>query len=214
MAPSARERRSSDRHRGPQGRETAYRRLRKSAGTAWNAGLRPAPRGSAKPAPMTLRHANVSAAPVPAPDAAPAHRSPYPGPCLFHDGRGVQEDPIMRVSPGGAGHSPPKAGGRCSAAVTGGADPAKDHPSDSQTAGSRHPCSGRSAPRGPLGPRCRAEERHVLANRWVQTRPRRSAKRRAARASSRLAVGVPSRPRAFSRLALRPLAPLCGAVPV
>ena len=40
------------RHRGLQGRETANRRQQKSAGTAWNAGLRPASRGSAKPALM------------------------------------------------------------------------------------------------------------------------------------------------------------------
>ena len=59
----ARERRSSPRHRGPPGRETAYCRTRRSAGTAWSAGLRPASRGSAKPALMTLRPANVSGTP-------------------------------------------------------------------------------------------------------------------------------------------------------
>ncbi len=37
----------------------------------WSAGLRPASRGSAKPAPMTLRHAKVRAAPSP-------HRMPPP----------------------------------------------------------------------------------------------------------------------------------------
>ena len=57
------ERRSSDRHRGPQGREIAHRQPRRSAGTAWSAGLRPASRGSAKPAPMTPGPANVSPAP-------------------------------------------------------------------------------------------------------------------------------------------------------
>ena len=46
-------------------RETAHRGGRKGAGTAWNAGLRPASRGSAKPGPMTLRHANVSSPPSP-----------------------------------------------------------------------------------------------------------------------------------------------------
>ena len=45
--------------------ETAYPQLRKSAGTAWNAGLRPASRGSAKPAPMMVRSVRVSAAPSP-----------------------------------------------------------------------------------------------------------------------------------------------------
>ena len=30
--------------------------------------------------------------------------------CTFHDGRGVQEDPIMWVSPGGGRHRPPEAG--------------------------------------------------------------------------------------------------------
>ncbi|CAI8022345.1 CAD protein [Geodia barretti] len=44
-----------------EGRETAYRQPRKSAGT-WSAGLRPASRGSAKPAPTTQRPANVSSA--------------------------------------------------------------------------------------------------------------------------------------------------------
>ena len=39
----------------------------------WSAGLRPASRGSAKPAPMTLRHAKVRAAPSP-------HRMPPPLP--------------------------------------------------------------------------------------------------------------------------------------
>ena len=47
------ERRPSGRHRGPQRREIAHRQPRRSAGTAWSAGLRPASRGSAKPAPMT-----------------------------------------------------------------------------------------------------------------------------------------------------------------
>ena len=45
--------------------EIAHRQPRRSAGTAWSAGLRPASRGSAKPAPMTPRYANVSAAPSP-----------------------------------------------------------------------------------------------------------------------------------------------------
>ena len=57
------ERRPSGRHRGPQRREIAHRQPRRSAGTAWSAGLRPASRGSAKPAPMTPGPANVSPAP-------------------------------------------------------------------------------------------------------------------------------------------------------
>ena len=42
--------------------EITHRQLRESAGTGWSAGLRPASRGSAKPAPMTPRHTNVRAA--------------------------------------------------------------------------------------------------------------------------------------------------------
>ena len=57
------------------------------AGTAWNAGLRPASRGSAKPGRMTRRQANVSAAPCSCPV-------------------GCAEDPIMDVSPGGSRHGP------------------------------------------------------------------------------------------------------------
>ena len=73
-------------------RETACCGPRRSAGTAWSphrenwAGLRPASRGSAKPAPMTLRHANVSAAPLPTPDDATAHRSPAQGRAIFIPG--------------------------------------------------------------------------------------------------------------------------------
>ena len=59
------------------------------AGTAWNAGLRPASRGSAKPGRMTRRQANVSAAPF----SCPA---------------GCAEDPIMDVSPGGSRHGGPQ----------------------------------------------------------------------------------------------------------
>ena len=62
-----RERRSSDRHRGPEGRETAYRRLRKSAGTAWNAGLRPA-----SPAAGGRNRARLSARGAPLSTEAPA----------------------------------------------------------------------------------------------------------------------------------------------
>ena len=80
------------------------------AGTAWNAGLRPASRGSAKPGRMTRRQANVSAAPF----SCPA---------------GCAEDPIMDVSPGGSRHggSLPSAsiGCRCGArsAANGSATP-------------------------------------------------------------------------------------------
>ena len=55
-----------------------------------SAGLRPASRGSAKPVPTTLRHANVSAA-------------------SLSCGRGERADPIMWVSPSGARHSGPQA---------------------------------------------------------------------------------------------------------
>ena len=50
-----------------------------------------------------------------------------------------------RERPTSRRHRPPEAGERRGAAVTGDADPAKDHPSDSQSAGSRPPCSGQSA---------------------------------------------------------------------
>ena len=68
---AARERRpvlpvgASPRHCCATRSEIAHRQPRRSAGTAWNVDLRPASRGSAKPAPMTPRHANVSAAPSP-----------------------------------------------------------------------------------------------------------------------------------------------------
>ncbi len=50
---------ASGRHRGPQGRESAYRRSRTSAGTAWNAGLRTAPRPDRAAKPRTAAHAQV-----------------------------------------------------------------------------------------------------------------------------------------------------------
>ena len=55
-----------------------------AARTAWSAGLRPASRGSAKPARITLRPANVSAAPSAAPRprcaiTSPAATPPSPG---------------------------------------------------------------------------------------------------------------------------------------
>ena len=46
----------------------------------------PASRGSANPAPMTLRPANVTAAPASNPDGKNAHRH-QPGAALFHAGR-------------------------------------------------------------------------------------------------------------------------------
>ena len=60
-AVKVRDRRPPGRHRCAKRSEIAQRQLRRSAGTAWSphrenwAGLRPASRGSAKPAPMTLR---------------------------------------------------------------------------------------------------------------------------------------------------------------
>ena len=65
------------------GPRTADGRATRSAGTAWSAGLRPASRGSAKPAPMAL------------------HRSEGKARDLFHGRRGVPEDPIVGVSPDG-----------------------------------------------------------------------------------------------------------------
>ena len=66
-------------------------RAKRSAGQfSRSAGLRPASRGSAKPVPTTLRHANVSAA-------------------SLSCGRGERADPIMWVSPSGARHSGPQA---------------------------------------------------------------------------------------------------------
>ena len=83
-------------------RETVFRRPRRSAGTAWNAGLRPASRGSAKPAPMTPGHAKCECRTIPQPGMARALCTPPTrSPRLFHDGRGVQADPIMEVSLGG-----------------------------------------------------------------------------------------------------------------
>ena len=118
MAPPARERRQfsrwgpSDRRRGPPGREAAYRRPGRSAGTAWNADLwpvsrwGPASRGSAKPALMTPRHTNMSAAR----SFNPGWRDRLPltapgGPLrLCHARRGVQRDAIIVVSPAGCRH--------------------------------------------------------------------------------------------------------------
>ena len=60
-------------------------------------------------APMTLRHTKVRLAPPSNPGARDRSLFPLPGPCLFHDGRRVQA-PIMRISPGGARHRPPRAG--------------------------------------------------------------------------------------------------------
>ena len=55
--------RTADQANGTQAGENTQCRARKSAGTAWNANLRSASRGSAKPALMTLRSADVSVAP-------------------------------------------------------------------------------------------------------------------------------------------------------
>ena len=87
----ARERQTSGRHSGPQGRggRDPNRRDGSLLGacpsrTGWRAtaerrSLRPASRGSAKPAPMTLRHANGSAAPsVRARRAHPGTHAPPP----------------------------------------------------------------------------------------------------------------------------------------
>ena len=64
-------------------------------------GLRPASRGSAKPAPMTLRPANVSPPLLPTPNGAVGHRFALPGIAPFHAGEGERADPIIWVSPGG-----------------------------------------------------------------------------------------------------------------
>ncbi len=79
------------------GCEPTHRQPRRIAPTAWSAGqfsrsagLRPASRGSAKPAAMTPSPASVSATPP------------------FSCGRGERADPIMWVSPGGGRHRYPK----------------------------------------------------------------------------------------------------------
>ena len=74
---------------------------RQSGTPAWNAGLWPASRGSAKPAPMTLRHASVSSPPSPNPEWRNYSPPPYPDAAPFHDRRGVQASPIIVVSPRG-----------------------------------------------------------------------------------------------------------------
>ena len=71
------------------GCEPTHRQPRRIAPT-WSAGLRPASRGSAKPAAMTPSPASVSATPP------------------FSCGRGERADPIMWVSPGGGRHRYPK----------------------------------------------------------------------------------------------------------
>ena len=97
----------SHRPRGPQGRETAYRRPSGSAGTAWNAGLRPASRGSAKPASTTLRHAKVGAGPCMTGGVCRRARSwgflPV-GPGIAGQG---QRNPRYAVLPYGAGAGAP-----------------------------------------------------------------------------------------------------------
>ena len=60
------------------------RRPRRSAGTAWNAGLWPASRGSAKPALMTLCPAGMSAAPSSDPGWRNRSPLPLPGAPFFH----------------------------------------------------------------------------------------------------------------------------------
>ena len=83
----ARERRSSDRHRSPQGRETAYRRSRTSAGTR--------------------RRANVSAARSPNPGWRHRPSLPYPGPRLFHVGGACRRTRSWGFLPVGASALPP-----------------------------------------------------------------------------------------------------------
>ena len=150
---------------------------------------------------MTLRHANVSASPLPSTGCRDRSPLPYPRPRLFRAKRGVQEDLIMGVSPGGARHQPAGGGRTAQCCCPGGADPAKDHRPDSQSAGSRHPYTGQSALRDPVGPRG-ADRRSAfqavpalsLFWRWEF---------RGLRPRCRPEVGVPSRPRAFAPLAMR-----------
>ena len=143
------------RHSGPQGRGGkgpnrrdgsllgAYRSRQdgarqRSAGQFRSAGLRPASRGSAKPAPTTPPPANLTAAnprianraesrrrlgaPASSPggglrpasrgSAKPAAMTPSPASVSatppFSCGRGERADPIMWVSPGGGRHRYPK----------------------------------------------------------------------------------------------------------
>ena len=79
---------------------------RQSGTPAWNAGLRPASRGSAKPATMTLRHANVSSPPSPNPEwrnCSPLR--PTPGPRLFMTGGGCRRARSWAFLPVGARRS-------------------------------------------------------------------------------------------------------------
>ena len=90
---------------------SAVRQPRRITGT-WSAGLRPASRGSAKPAPTTPppiareRETRVD-------DAGPASARPpfFMRAGCVSCGRGERADPIMGVSPGGGRHRPPAAGG-------------------------------------------------------------------------------------------------------
>ena len=104
MARPGWERRSSGPHRKnwPAPLRDAHRDDASSAAKKrgdWSAGLRPASRGSAKPAPMTLRHANVSVPSSPSTGCLDRYPLPLPAAAPFHARRGVLEDPIMRVSP-------------------------------------------------------------------------------------------------------------------
>ncbi len=125
---------------------------------------------------------------------------PYPGPRLFHAKRGVQEDLIMGVSPGGARHQPAGGGRTAQCCCPGGADPAKDHRPDSQSAGSRHPYTGQSALRGPAG---RGADRRSAFQAVPALLPRWRWEFRGLWPRCRPEVGVPSRPRAFALLAMR-----------
>ena len=59
-----------------------------------NADLRSAPRGSAKPAPMTLRHANVSFPPSPNPACRDRSTPPLPGAAPFSCQAGCTGGPV------------------------------------------------------------------------------------------------------------------------
>ena len=92
------------RHRCATRTEMTHRQPRRSAGTAWSAGLRPASRGSAKPARMTLHHASVSVPSSPSTGCLDRCPLPLPAAAPFHARRGVLEDPIVSVSPAGGPH--------------------------------------------------------------------------------------------------------------
>ena len=75
-----------------------------------SAGLRPASRRSAKPAPMARSYANLSAAPPPNPGGPGRSPLALPAAAPLLCRRGVWADPIIGVSPAGGRHRPPRRG--------------------------------------------------------------------------------------------------------